>query len=164
MEKNLSFREQMEQYEAELRRLQQRAVTQPSAVSETAGEATFTAPLQVRVTAADEAIPIEGALVVVTRMQNGEPVVEAVRLTNESGLTEPILLSAADPSATLQPNTVVRAIVHNVTVSAPDYRRVTLSNVPLYGGIPTELPVSMVPLPEFVESSDVEYDTPSPNL
>jgi hypothetical protein len=79
-------------------------------------------------------------------------------------LTEPIVLAAADPASTLIPNATVTAVVHEITVSAPDYRRVVLSNVPLYGGIPTELPVTMVPLPEFTESADITYNTPSPNL
>ena len=160
---NSSFLEQKEQYEDALRQLQQRAVgtiTQPTVAMSN----TFTAPLLVRVTAADNAIPIEDALVVVARTENGERTVEAIRLTDQNGLTEPIVLAAADPASTLTPNTTVTAVVHEVTVSAPDYRRVVLSGVPLYGGIPTELPVTMVPLPEFAEPTDIVYDTPSPNL
>ncbi len=165
------FRILMEKYGQELRDLQQRsappsvtaATTAPAEPPVETGEPrSFTAPLTVRVTAANEAIPVENALVTVTRTENGEIITEATRLTDQSGLTEPIILAAVDPSLTLQPGTVIPSLVHEVTVSAPQYFRMRISDIPLYGGIPTELPVALIPLPEFSDGNEdeLQFNTP----
>lgn len=158
----------MEKYGQELRDLQQRSSATPAVSIPSEPPASepqnFTAPLTVRVTAANEAIPVADALVTVTRQENGETITEATRLTNQSGLTEPIILSAVDPSLTLQPGTVIPPIVHEVTVSAPQYYRMRISDIPLYGGIPTELPVALIPLPEFSDGDELQFDTPPINL
>ncbi len=166
------FRQLMDKYSRELRDLQQRAAQAapaepaPVPVVTTPSAGPFTAPLTVRVTAAGEAIPIPDALVVITREEGGETVVEASRLTNQSGLTESVSLAAVDPALTLQPGTVIPSILYDVTVSAPDYYRAVIRRIPLYGGIPTELPVSLIPLPEFSENTEQEmqYDTPPIDL
>ena len=126
----------------------------------------FTAPLQVRVTAASDAIPIPDALVVVTRREGDQTIVEATRLTDQSGLTEPIVLAAVDPALTLQPGNNIPKIVHEVSVSAPGYYRTRVSDIPLYGGIPTVLPVTMIPLPERTDEPqrEIQYVTPPLNL
>lgn len=186
---NTDFRSMMERYNQELLRMQQRVgepppppvhapqptpppvqPTPPPPVQPTPPppdpQATFTAPLQVRVTSANEAIPIPDALVIITREENGETIVEASRITNSNGLTEPVILSAIDPALTLQPGNAIPRIVHEVTVSAPDHYRARISDIPLYGGIPTELPVSLVPLPEFADDpqQEIRYNTPPINL
>ena len=167
------FRKQMERYEQELRDLNTRSaivppVAQPTTVapSDRTAPHAFTAPLVVRVTSAGGAIPIADALVVVTRDQNGETIIEGSRITDQSGLTEPLVLSAVDPSLTLSPGTVIPSILYDVSVAAPDHYRTRVSRIPLYGGIPTELPVSLVPLPEFAEQDDRElrYDMPPIDL
>ncbi len=126
----------------------------------------FTAPLTVRVTSANGAIPIPDALVIITREEDGETIVEASRITNDSGLAEPVLLPAVDPTLTLQPGNNLPRIVYEVTVAAPDHYRARISDIPLYGGIPTELPVSLVPLPEFANDpqQEMRYVTPPINL
>ena len=173
MESN-NFRSMMERYNQELLTMQQRAgnappppapPSQPTPPPPSPPTA-FTAPLTVRVTSANEAIPIPDALVIVTREENGEAIIEGSRITNDSGLTEPILLPAVDPALTLRPGNNIPRIVYEVTAAAPDHYRARISNIPLYGGIPTELPVSLVPLPEFANDSEQEirYDTPPINL
>lgn len=124
----------------------------------------FTAPLQVRVSSANEAIPVADALVNIYRV--GDSTAIATRTTNQSGLTEPVSLPAVDPALTLQPNTVIPSVLYNVTISAPAHYRTVVRDIPLYGGIPTLLPVSLIPLPEFVEdgSRELEYDTPPLDL
>ena len=166
------FRQLMEKYARELRDLGERAEqaattpTPPPPAPVPPPTGRFTAPLTVRVTAAGEAIPIADALVVITREENGETVVEATRLTNQSGLTESASLAAVDPALTLQPGTAIPSILYDVTVSAPDYYRAVIRRIPLYGGIPTELPVSLIPLPEFSENTneEMQYDTPPIDL
>ena len=166
----------MEQYNRELFRLQQRAVTQPAVETSQKVEASaplpatehsvFTAPLTIRATSANGAVPIADALVIVTREENGQEVVQASRLTNQSGLTEPVILPAVDPALTLTPGNAIPSLVYDVTVAAPDYYRARIRSIPLYGGIPTELPVSLVPLPEFADgaNSEIQYDTPPIDL
>lgn len=175
METN-DFRSMMERYNQELLNMQQRAGNPPPPPDPPAPPmtpppapqppTTFTAPLTVRVTSANEAIPIPDALVIVTREENGETIVEASRITNDSGLAEPIILPAVDPALTLQPGNDIPRIVYEVTVAAPDHYRARISDIPLYGGIPTELPVSLVPLPEFADDSqqEIHYVTPPINL
>ncbi len=151
-------------------RMQQRAEAPPpppaQPVPSPPTPTAFTAPLKVRVTSANGAVPIPDALVIVTREENGETIVEGSRITNASGLTEPILLPAVDPTLTLQPGNDIPRIVYEVTVAAPDHYRARLSDVPLYGGIPTELPVSLIPLPEFNNDpeQEIQYTTPPINL
>lgn len=168
---NTNFRSMMEQYNQELLRMQQRAEpppppTPPAQPTQPAPSTAFTAPLKVRVTSANGAIPIPDALVVITREEDGETIVEASRITNSSGLTEPVILPAVDPTLTLQPGNNIPRIVYEVTVAAPDHYRARLSDVPLYGGIPTELPVSLIPLPEFDNDpeQEIRYTTPPINL
>lgn len=185
------FRSMMERYNQELLQMQQRVPTPQSTppsdaptptppsvpdspvptpsvlpLESTAPVGNFTAPLQVRVTAAADAIPIPNALVVVTRREGEETIVEATRLTDQSGLTEPIILLAVDPSLTLQPGNTIPKLVHEVSVSASSYYRTRVSDIPLYGGIPTVLPVTMIPLPERTDDPDAEiqYVTPPLNL
>lgn len=123
--------------------------------------------LQVRVTAANEAIPIPNALVTISRETDGEPTLEQVRLTGISGLTEPVLLPATDPSLTLNPSAGdIPLITYEIQIAAPGYYRVRNNGVPLYGGIATVLPVTMIPLPEFEEedTTELEFNTPRNNL
>ncbi|MBQ7038526.1 MAG: carboxypeptidase regulatory-like domain-containing protein [Clostridia bacterium] len=169
---NSDFRSMMEQYNQELMRMQQRAEVPPppaptvQPIPSSTTPTAFTAPLKVRVTSANGAVPIPDALVIVTREENGETIVEGSRITNSSGLTEPIILPAVDPTLTLQPGNNIPRIVYEVTVAAPDHYRARLSDIPLYGGIPTELPVSLIPLPEFADDpeQEIQYTTPPINL
>ncbi len=163
------FNAMMQRYQQELLRMQQ-ATSMPSTVTPPETESptvatppepetqndTFTAALQVHVTTAKEALPIPNALVVIRRQTEGQPEVAQIRLTDISGLTEPVILPATDPSLTLQPQTDVPLVLYEIDTSAPGYYRVRNSDVPLFGGIPTIQPVSLVPLPEFDESENPE--------
>ena len=160
---NNDFRLMMERYEQELLSLRQQAV--PTVAAPMQPEA-FTASFQVRTTAANEALPIANALVVVSRETADGPVVQNIQLTDISGLTEPILLPATDPSLTMQPADNIPLVTYEVQVSAPGYFRVQNNGIPLYGGIKTVLPVTMIPLPEFEDqdATTLEYTVPRNNL
>ena len=172
------FKEQIARYQEELLRLQQASHSAEPKDSENDGhfhgnvsqeqntlvtpivpiKAPDTAPLQVRVTAAGEAIPIDGALVVISSQNSGELTPEHTRITNNSGLTEPVLLPAIDPSLTQNPDTPFIPIVYTVAVSAPGFYSTRTTDIPLYGGIPTTLPVLLIPLPEFADGSPAQPD------
>lgn len=166
------FKEQIARYQQELQRLQQQArpvaaVPAPPAENHTPVPAPtpreFTAPFSVRVTAAGGAVPIEGARVTVSA-QNGA--VLQTRLTDQSGLTEVMLLPAVDPALTLTPEPSFVPILYDITVAAPGYYRVRTVGVPLYGGIPTQLPIALIPLPEFDDGSSEQtwFVTPPNDL
>ncbi len=124
----------------------------------------FTAPLQVRVSTAGGAVPLPGALVVISSQGKNGAVLKQTRFTDNSGLTEPVLLPAVDPALTQQPNTPIPPIVYEVAVSAPGFYRVRAVGVPLYGGIPTQLPVVLIPLPEFSDAAGEELQFPTPPI
>lgn len=163
---NNDLRSMMERYEQELLLLRQQAVPTAAPPAPTEPNEAFTASFQVRTTAANEALPIANALVVVSRETAEGPVVESVQLTGISGLTEPILLPATDPSLTMQPAENIPLVTYEVQVSAPGYFRVQNNGIPLYGGIKTVLPVTMIPLPEFEDqdATTLEYTVPRNNL
>ena len=156
------LRAMMDKYEQELRRLKQSAVPVAAAPAMPATEST--APFQVRVTAANEAIPIADALVVIRRETEAEPQPVKTLLTGISGLTDVVTLPATDPAQTLQPNANQNPITYEVQVSAAGYYRVKNTGVPLYGGIKTVLPVSMIPLPEFEGQDDGELEFSTPKM
>lgn len=161
------FKEQIARYQQELQRLQQKAVpavAAPPAVQNSTPTPPptpqeFTAPFSVRVTAAGGAVPIEGARVTVAS-QNGE--VLQTRLTDQSGLTEVMVLPAVDPALTLTPEPSFIPILYEILVAAPGYYRVRTVGVPLYGGIPTQLPITLIPLPEFDDGSSEQTNFVTP--
>ena len=156
---NDTLRAMMERYEQELMKLKQSAV--PVAAQNTP-HAEITAPFQVRVTAANEAIPIADALVVIRRETENGPQLTNTLLTGISGLTDTVTLSATDPTQTLQPNENTAPVTYEVQVSASGYYRVKNTGIPLYGGIKTVLPVSMIPLPEFADQNETELEFSTP--
>ena len=150
-------------YEQELMLLKQTAVTTVAPVTESsASEANF----QVRVTTANEALPVRGALVTVRRETEDGAVTERTMITGISGLTEAVLLPATDPALTLSPENGFTPITYEVDITAPRYYRVRSSGVPLYGGVDTVLPVSLVPFPEFDDGATAKltFDTPHNDL
>ncbi len=160
------FKEQVARYQQELQRLQQQsqpAARVPAVTSAPPTPQEFTAPFSVRVTAAGGAVPIAGARVSVSS-QNGE--VLQTRLTDQSGLTEVMLLPAVDPALTLTPTPAFTPILYDISVAAPGYYRVRTVGVPLFGSIPTQLPIALVPLPEFDDgmSEQTNFVTPPSDL
>lgn len=101
--------------------------------------------LIVQTRAARDAIPVIGATVTVY-CPDGDNILQpcvTVR-TNTSGFTEPIELEA--PSlANMDMQEVPPVAFFRVDVDHPDYRPVTVTDVPVYAGITTTLPVTMIP-------------------
>ncbi len=165
---NHDLRAMMERYEQELLELKKQAIPVVAAPQVPTPPTTpffATAPLQVRVTAANEAVPIPNALVVVSRENGNDRTVVKTALTGISGTTEPLLLPATDPSLTLQPETDIPLVTYEIQVSAPGYYRIRSSGIPLYGGVPSVVPLTMIPLPEFEEpESQLDYEVPRNNL
>lgn len=156
--KESDFQRLMDQYQQELMQLHRQAsiaspelaTEEPPATESPASAAT----LQVRVTSANQAVPIVQAVVTIQEEENAPPL--HVLLTDTSGLTTPVLLPATNPALTEAPVKNLAIVTYTVLVTAPGYFSVRNVNVPLFGGIATVQPVAMIPLPEFEEPNATE--------
>lgn len=94
-------------------------------------------------------LPIEGATVTVTTDSAPQKLL-ALRITDKSGETEPVVISTPNrsesqsPDGTIQPWTNV-----TVRVEHPEFERVTLKGVQIFPGITSIQNIQLVPLLEF---------------
>ena len=98
--------------------------------------------LQVFVFTGNEAEPLPGARITVTR--DGQ--LYANTVTDRSGLTPSIPLPSVDPALTLQPGNVQPYVTYDIRVSAPGFSTVLFENVPVYGGNGVTQPAALLPL------------------
>ena len=132
-------------------------------------EYTDTGWLQVQVSAANEAIPIESAIVLVLRkFKNVTNLIWNLQ-TDTSGNTERVELPA--PSAILseqpEPTTVIPYGVYLVIASHPDYYTTLVNDVQIFAGQTALLPVSFIPLAEKdvnPSAPNNEFDTKKHSL
>lgn len=109
--------------------------------------------LQFHVYASNAYLPIEGAAVAV-RTEGTPPKLLALRITDESGETEPVVVSTPNrtdsqsPGGAAQPWTNVTVMVEH-----PRFERVTLKGVQVFPDVTTIQNIQMVPVLEF----DPEY-------
>ncbi len=105
--------------------------------------------LVVRVSAASGAVPVSGATVIIRSSQNKPPVtVLASLITDESGLTEPILVLTPPISESLSPGGRQPFAEISTEVSADGYFTSSNINIPIYPGITSIQPVTLIPLPD----------------
>ncbi len=104
--------------------------------------------LVIRVSAASGAVPISGATVVIRSSENNPPLtVLATVITDESGLTEPILVLTPPVSESLSPGGRKPFAEISTEVSAEGYFTSSNLNIPIYPGITSIQPVTLIPLP-----------------
>ena len=105
--------------------------------------------LVVRVSAASGAVPISGASVLI-RSSAGMPPVQtlAALMTDESGLTEPVAIPTPSRSESLAPGGNRPFTEISTEVSAEGYFTSSNINIPIYPGITSIQPVTLIPLPE----------------
>ena len=97
---------------------------------------------------ASEAIPIEGATVVVRlARENGESDLFRVLATDESGLTAPIRIETPAPSESLSPGGKKPYSEISTEVTATGFYSVINTGIPIYPGITSIQPVRMIPIP-----------------
>ncbi len=106
--------------------------------------------LQVWVTTASTALPLQGVHVTVSDASDGEE--RTVRYsgeTDESGRTEAIPLPAASAQGSLSPEGQPAPFtLYDIAVYKDGFYRVENRGVPLYGGVRAVQPVRLIPLPE----------------
>lgn len=90
--------------------------------------------------------PIEGARVVVTRLDGNEQTIYANLTTDGDGFTSVIALPSVDPTLTLRPGTVQPYVTYAVRVTADGFQPVVHNNIPVYGNNYVTQPVAMIPI------------------
>jgi len=103
--------------------------------------------LKVMVTAADNALPIEGATVTVTSITGGNTTLINKQTTNSSGETERIELPAPPKELSLTPGNSNTYAKYNVRVDFPGYYTIENVDVPVFDGQVSMQPTQMIPLP-----------------
>ncbi len=103
--------------------------------------------LKVMVTAADNALPIEGATVTVTTVTGGNTTLLNKQTTNRSGETERIELPAPPKELSLTPGNSNTYAKYNVRVDFPGYYTIEHIDVPVFDGQVSMQPTQMIPLP-----------------
>lgn len=103
--------------------------------------------LMVTVTSADNALPIEGAVVTVTTGTGTNAVLINKQTTGRSGQTERIELAAPSKELSQTPGNKNTYAKYNVRVDFPGYYTVENIDVPVFDGQMSVQPTQMIPLP-----------------
>lgn len=103
--------------------------------------------LTVRVTAADNALPIEGATVTVTSGRGEKTVLISTQTTGKSGETARIELPAPSRELSQTPGNKNTFAKYNVRIDFPGYYTVENIDVPVFDGQLSIQPTQMIPLP-----------------
>lgn len=121
----------------------------------------------VRVYTSRAQIPVENTTVAFTRYTPAGPVeLLAVRLTNESGRTEPLAVEAPEASESRAPEPGQPYTLVNIEAWHPDYAGVLVERVQVFDGQQTLQAIELIPLAEYPDSySETEvFDLPQQNL
>lgn len=103
--------------------------------------------LTVRVTAADNALPIEGATVTVTSGRGDKTILISTQTTGKSGETVRIELPAPSRELSQAPGNKNTYAKYNVRIDYPGYYTVENIDVPVFDGQLSIQPTQMIPLP-----------------
>ena len=102
--------------------------------------------LVVRVSAASGAVPVSGATVII---RSAFPVTTlAALVTDESGLTDPFFILTPPIAESLSPGGKQPFAEISTEVSADGYFTSSNINIPIYPGITSIQPVTLIPLPD----------------
>ncbi len=105
-----------------------------------------TGTLIIQVYTADQALPVSGANVKVTKLtENGEELIRVMQ-TDRNGKTEPLLLPAPPKANSQTPDGGVRFFNYNIRVDYPGYYTMENLNVPVFDGQTALQPVALIPL------------------
>lgn len=120
--------------------------------------------LEFRVFSANQALPVEGAEIVVTTNINGGEQRMFRTMTNNSGETETFTLPA--PSKELSQNSANKIqpfSLYNAVVERPGYTKVILRDIPIFDGVLSIQRVAMLPEAEDDGNVSAEEITEVPN-
>ena len=120
-----------------------------------------------RVYTSDAYLPLRDVPVVFTQVQpNGDRSVLAIRYTDTSGLTAPLLIQTPDTSDSLTPGAALRPYASvDIQVEYPGYGGILAEGVQIFPGVETIQGLQLRPLPvTSIEDSGTKYPGSSQNL
>ena len=98
---------------------------------------------------ASEVFPVVGANISVTAENGTNENISQTSDTDRSGRSIVFTLPAPSASMSQEPTTAIPFAEYTVRVSHPQYFTAVIENVQVFDGILTQLPVNLIPLPEF---------------
>ena len=123
----------------------------------------FMGGLEVAARTASEALPVEGALVIVTSPDGDGGRFEQVAMTDRSGLARIFNLPAANPENSQTFEGVDKYFLYSVSISKPGFYDMESRDVPLFGGVVSRQEFALVPLPEGLPNELIENENPEPD-
>ena len=123
----------------------------------------FMGGLEVAARTASEALPVEGALVIVTSPDGDGGRFEQVALTDRSGLARIFNLPAANPENSQTFEGVDKYFLYSVSISKPGFYDMESRDVPLFGGVVSRQEFALVPLPEGLPNELIENVNTEPD-
>ncbi|MDD6033796.1 MAG: carboxypeptidase-like regulatory domain-containing protein [Oscillospiraceae bacterium] len=129
------------------------AEQQPAVLPDREERDTGTAMMVVRTFTAREALPVGGALVIISRQIQGQPTLQWTGLTDESGNTPSIPLPAPAASLSEEPGHPQPYATYTIQAAKDGFYTAEFRGVPVFAGVSTVQPVEMIPLPEQADGS-----------
>lgn len=125
------------------------SVGQSASTAANSGTSGFIGHLEVTARTGDGALPVEGALVIVTSTDENGRRLEYTATTDRNGSARIFDLPAADPRNSESPGMENPYYMYDVFISKDGYFDMESKGVPLFGGITSRQDFRMIPLPEF---------------
>ncbi len=111
--------------------------------------------LVVSVFTANQLFPVVGANITVTGENGTNENISEASDTDRSGRSVVFTLPAPSASMSQEPTTAIPFSEYTVRVSHPQYFTAIIENVQVFDGVLTQLPVSLIPLPE-ISGEDID--------
>lgn len=109
----------------------------------------------VQVQTARGSYPVADAAVIIYKRRNGSNQVASFQLTDRSGATPEITVPAPPKSDAQSPSDSLPFADYNISVRHPMYYTAMIDNVQVFGDELTIQVVELIPLPEFVNETDI---------
>lgn len=112
--------------------------------------------LSIRAFTSRAQIPVPGATAAVTRPAGeGRHQLVAIRVTDESGLIQPISLPAPSPSQSEGPGNAQPFALCDVWIEHPEFQMLHVENVQVFPNVETRQNAELLPLPEYPDQQDM---------
>ena len=117
-----------------------------------------------QVTGGQGVFPIAGATVTITKALDDRLGISVTVITDESGKTEPISLPAPSRELSQSPNNGIVYAAYQAEISAPNYIKPEIRDLPVFDGITTIQPVNLSPDFGQKTSEPEEIEDKEPDL
>lgn len=110
-------------------------------------------------------LPVQGVTIAVTQAAPAGERLLAMRITDEDGLIEPVVLPAPEPGESQSAGTQTPYTSVDITADHPDYERILVENVQLFGNVTSRQELQLIPIeerPPVWNLTEVFQVTPQP--